>query len=162
MSKATRMRGAALVVLVAGSLLTPGAASASNGSIIAKLRAADPTITRDERNIANAATKFKSTHKPGPVRAAISREVRDLKRVTRKVAAQSASNAKGRQAKVLIIRGLTAIRKAYQVLGGVFANGAKNPKAVPGEISRAQGLVKKGRIQFFAGQRLLGLNAPKS
>lgn len=162
MSRAIRSRSAALVVLIGGSLLAPGGASASNGSIIAKLRAADPTITRDERSIAQEARKFKRTHKTGPVRAAISREVRDLNRVTGKVAAQSASNAKGGQAKVLIIKGLKAIRKAYQVLGGVFANGAKNPKAIPGEIARAQGLVKKGRAQFFAGQRLLGLNAPKA
>ncbi len=154
------MRSAALVVLVGGSLLVPGAASASNGSIIAKLRAADPTITRDESHIAKAAIKFRSTHKAGPVRAAISREVRDLKRVTGKVAAQSASNAKGRKGKALIIRGLSLIRSAYRQLNNVFANGAKNPGAVAGEVSRAQASARRGRVLFFAGQRQLGLRAP--
>ncbi len=154
------MRSAALVVLVGGSLLAPGAASASNGSIVAKLRAANSTISRDESNIAKAATKFKRTHKTGPVRAALSREVRDLQRLTGRVAAQRASNAKGRKGKALIIRGLSLIRSAYQQLNSVFANGAKNPGAVAGRVSHAQASARKGRVLFFAGQRQLGLRAP--
>jgi hypothetical protein len=105
--------GVALIALLAGPI---AGAQASDSTIVGTVNHWLPAIVRDENAVKAGLTAY-THHKVKPLVKALNHEVGDLHTLQHTVSGETASSAKGHQAKVKIVKGLGLIAQAYGAHG---------------------------------------------
>jgi MoxR-like ATPase len=145
------LAGVALCAVLVGPVAV---AQASDNTLRSTLNAYGPKIVKDEKAVKNGVdVQYPNGHWKKLTRA-LKHEVRDLRALKRKLAHESASSARGRKAKRLIVKGLNLIANAYAALRNdvLAVHGGPVPKA---QVNAAIGTDKKGRKKLLAGLHLL-------
>jgi hypothetical protein len=150
------VRGCLTAGLVGAALLVPaGTSQATDQTLRDTIKTYDPTIATDEGNLLSAEGKFAKDHDPAALHAAIQQEITDLGALRLKLGADTASTKKGREGRVLVMRGLNSIITAYRRLDR--AVGDTNKAKAKQDALKAQSAAKKGRAQLAKGAKLLGI-----
>jgi hypothetical protein len=146
--------GVALCGVLAGPI---GLAQASNASIVATFKAANPRLNADERNIQKAEGTYQLDHNAGPLIAAFRKEVRDIRPLNRALRAESASTSRGRRGKSDVTQGLTLIANAYTAIANDIQKAQSGQPVPPAMLNASVSSGRKGRAKLLAGLKLLGV-----
>ena len=145
------LSGVALCAVLVGPVAV---AQASDNTVRATLNTYGPKIVSDENAVKNGVdVQYPKGHWK-PLTRALKHEVGDLRTLKRKLAHESASSARGRKAKTLIVSGLNLIANAYAALRNdvLAVHGGPVPQA---KVNAAIATDKKGRKKLLAGLHLL-------
>jgi hypothetical protein len=145
------LSGAVLCAVLLGGV---GVAQASDNTLRATLNVYGPKITADENAVKNGVDVQYPNGHWRPLARALKHEVGDLRTLKTKLAHESASSARGRKAKPLIVKGLGLIANAYEALRQdvLAVHGGPVPKS---KVDAAIATDKKGRKKLHAGLHLL-------
>jgi hypothetical protein len=147
------LMGLALCVVLGGGV---GIAQASNNTLIATLNAYVPRIAKDESAVKNGVNvQYPKGHWMRLTRA-LKHEVADLRAEKKKLSHESASSARGRKAKRLVVGGLTGIANAYAALRQDVLDAHGGPVS-KSKVNAAIAADKKARKKYLAGLKLLKL-----
>jgi hypothetical protein len=145
------------MVAAIGALAGPiSAVQASNASIVATFRGANARLNADEAAVARAVTAYRRNHRSRRVIAALRHEVRDIRRVNRKIKRQRASTRKGRRGKADVTKGLSLIANAYATLANDIRKARAGHPVPQSRINATVASDERGRAKLLTGLRLLG------
>ncbi len=144
------LSGVALSAILGGPLAV---AQASDNSLRTTLNRYAPKIVKDE-NAVSAGINGYPQGKVTPLVHALNHEVSDLHKLKSKLAHESASSARGAEAKSDIVKGYGLIAKAYVSFRKAVqaADGGPVPSA---PVNAAVKTRNKGRSKLLAGLKLL-------
>lgn len=146
------LSGVALFVLLVGGV---GVAQANNNTLRLTLNHYAPKIVKDENVVSNGVhVQYPQGHWIRLTRA-LKHEVSDLHALNKKLLHESASSARGRKGKTLIVNGLKLIATAYSSLRRDILAVHGGPVAAS-KVKAAVKTDKKGRSKLLAGLNLLG------
>jgi hypothetical protein len=147
------LMGVALCAVLGGGV---GVAQASDATLKTTLNSYSSKIINDENAVKNGLdVQYPKGHWK-PLTRALKHEVGDLRALKRKLAGESASSARGRKAKRLIVSGLNGIANAYAALRQDVLAAHGGPVS-SSKVNVAIAIDKKARKKFLAGLKLLKL-----
>jgi hypothetical protein len=149
-------RIAVCTVAMGGVLLGSAAgAAASDASIKAVIKSYNSRILVTEGHTVTAIGAYEKNGNPTPVKQALSKSITVLSSLKAKIAAQSASTHRVREAKSKFEQGLQSVIVAYERLKSAFGEKKANPTAAKAEAKKALAAIKRGRLQLREGAKLL-------
>lgn len=144
------LSGITLCAILGGQVAV---ARASDNNLRRTINAFTPKIAKDEKAI-RSGLKGYPQRKVKPLVRALKHEVTDLHALRSKIKQESASSARGRKAKLDIVKGLGLIASAYDTLRKDVQ--AAHGGAVPmGKLKAVTNTGRRGRTKFRAGLHLL-------
>src|SRR5581483_1358083 len=142
----TRRGSATALIVAAVSLAGPVAgAQASAKGIKQALRAYDGKVLTAEGKVLSAEGTYKTTKEPAPVIAAIEESVKVLSELRAAVVHQSATKPKIKEAKHLVIAGVSGVIGAYTRLKTAFAEKGTDEATAKAEAVKAVAAAKAAR-----------------
>src|ERR1700744_837120 len=152
----TRRGSAIALIVAAASLAGPVAgAQASAKGIKNALRAYNAKILTAEGHVVSAEGTYKTTKEPAPVIAAIEESVTVLGELRTAVEHQSAAKPKVKQAKHLVIAGVSGVMSAYARLKNAFAEKSTDEATAKAEAAKAVTAAKAARKDLKKAGELL-------
>jgi hypothetical protein len=130
-------------------------AQASNATIKATLKSANPTVLKDQAKVLDGIATYDKNHSSSALIKALKRQVSDLNSIQAKISGETASAGKGTHGKAEIVKGLALISDSDKDLVKDLqtAHGKQIPKS---KLNTAVVVDKKGNTELVDGAKLLG------
>lgn len=155
-----RSRNLATAVLASVAMLAQIAgpvtdAQASAKGIKSALKRYEGKIIVAEKHVVAAESTYETSKDPAPVIAAIEGSVKLISQLRGAIAHQGAAAPRVKEAKHLLVAGLTGTITAYGYLKTAFGERATNEPAAKAEAEKAVVTVKRAKAELKKGARLL-------